>query len=106
MPKLPWGPPLNEHDKMVTEGFKPPYLWVSEYLCMAKFALTRGRAAFDRLRADGLLAEQEIIEKEQYYLLARAFVDEYGPLFPELDENGDCVVEGKENEDIERGVPR
>lgn len=65
------------------------FLYLSEWVLMAKHSTTKGWAAFKRLRDQGLLDAQEIADREHGYALASAF-----PLFPELDEQGDCIVEG------------
>lgn len=106
MAKFPWSPPLNKNDYLVHRGVEgPKFLYLSEWVLMAKHATTRGRAAFNRMRERGMLDEAEILEGEEGHKLALAFLKDHAHLFPELDEQGDCIVEGRFREEPVNRTP-
>ena len=97
MPGKPWNPPLNAEDRLLEGRPASHPLWASEAVSMMKRQIaSEPRWREGLLRYPHAITEKELADREEILRLAKIGVAECGYLFPELDENGDCIVDGKE----------
>lgn len=83
-----WCPPVNLNDRLLVEGMEPPFLYLSEWVCMAQHILAKRMPHAEQLRSAGKMSDEVYIKHQELTKKAEEVVALYGPFFPEFDQEG------------------